>query len=417
MIRFFSPALPAMALCFFTLTACGPTGKQLMGDPQNPYPLPSPPVIGQIVHLPTGIVVSTEQMFTLAGEARIVYFGETHDNPASHRLELQVLRALAELHPGRQALGMEMFARAQQPVLDRWVAGELNEKAFLKESRWFENWGMDFGYYRDLLNFARERRIPIVALNAEKDLVGAIRGKPHDQLSAEEQARLPKLDLNDPYQRGLVAAIFSDHSHKGMQLDGFIRVQTLWDETMAESAVRYLESDSGKGMHLLIIAGGNHVSHGFGIPRRVFHRLPVSYLLIGGREIDIPADKQNRLMNVTLPEFPMVPYDFLAYLAYEDLPKTSVNLGVTIEPTPAGHGLVVKTVAPGSNAERAGVQPADLLLAFDGEELTDPFDLVYAVKQKRQSSHGTLQIRRQGKTLTVDVLFRETGDGHPRKKP
>jgi uncharacterized iron-regulated protein len=307
MIRFFSPALPAMALCFFTLTACGPAGKQLMGDPQNPYPLPSPPVIGQIVHLPTGIVVSTEQMFTLAGEARIVYFGETHDNPASHRLELQVLRALAELHPGRQALGMEMFTRTQQPVLDRWVAGELSEKAFLRESRWFESWGMDFGYYRDLLNFARERRIPIVALNAEKDLVGAIRGKPHDQLSAEEQARLPKLDLNDPYQRGLVAAIFSDHSHKGMQLDGFIRVQTLWDETMAESAVRYLESPSGKGMHLLVIAGGNHVNHGFGIPRRVFRRLPASYLLIGGREIDILADKQNRLMNVNLPEFPMGP--------------------------------------------------------------------------------------------------------------
>ena len=356
-------------------------------------------------------------MFALAGDARIVYFGETHDNPASHRLELQLLQALAELHPGRQALGMEMFARTQQPVLDRWVAGELSEKAFLKESRWFENWGMDFAYYRDLLNFARERRIPIIALNAEKSLVGAIRGKPPDQLSAEEQARLPQLDLNDPYQRGLVAAIFGDHSHRGMQLDGFVRVQTLWDETMAESAVRYLESPSGKGMHLLVIAGGNHVSHGFGIPRRVFRRLPASYLLIGGREIDIPADKQNRLMNVNLPEFPMVPYDFLAYLAYEDLPKTGAGLGVMIEPTPAGHGLVVKTVAPGSNAERAGLQPGDLLLTFDGEPLTDPFDLVYAVKQKQTGSHGILQVRRQGKTLTVDVLFRETGDGHPGRNP
>ena len=210
-----------MVLCLFVLTACGPTNRQLMGDPQNPYPLQSAPQIGQIVHLPTGAIVSATQMFALAGDARIVYFGETHDNPASHRLELQLLQALAELHPGRQALGMEMFAHAQQPLLDRWVAGELNEKAFLKESRWFENWGMDFAYYRDLLNFARERRIPVIALNAERSLVGALRGKPPDQLSAEEQARLPKLDLNDPYQRGLVAAIFGDHSHQGMQLDGF----------------------------------------------------------------------------------------------------------------------------------------------------------------------------------------------------
>jgi uncharacterized iron-regulated protein len=417
MIRIFSPVVPAVALCLVALSACGPRGKQVIGDPQNPYPLLSPPRIGQIVHLPTGALVSAAQMFALAGDARIVYFGETHDNPASHRLEVQLLSALAELHPGRQALGMEMFAGSQQPVLDRWVAGELNEKAFLKESRWFENWGLDFAYYRDLLNLARERRIPVIALNAEKDLVGAIRGKPPDRMRAEEQARLPELDLSDPYQRGLAAAIFGDHSHKGMQLDGFIRVQTLWDETMAESAVRYLESPSGRGMHLLVIAGGNHVSYGFGIPRRVFRRLPASYLLIGGREIDIPADKQDQLMNVNPPKFPMAPYDFLAYLAYEDLPKTGAVLGVTIEPIPDGHGLAVKTVAPGSNAERAGLQQGDVLLTFDGEELRDPFDLVYAVKQKQTGSHGTLEVGRQGKTLTVDVLFKETGAGHPQGKP
>lgn len=405
MIRFISPVLPAVTLYLFALTACGPAKIQVMGNPQAPYPLPSPPRIGQIVHLPTGSLVSAEQMFTLAGDARIVYFGETHDNPASHRLELQLLQALAGRHPGRQALGMEMFNRAQQPVLDRWVAGELTEKAFLRESRWFENWGMDFAYYRDLLHFARERRIPVIALNAEKSLVGAVRGKLPEQLSIAEQARLPELDLNDPYHRSLVAAIFGDHSHKGMQLDGFVRVQTLWDETMAESAVRYLESAAGKEMHLLVIAGGNHVSHGFGIPRRVFRRLPASYLLIGGREIDIPADKLNRLMNVEVPEFPMVPYDFLAYLAYEDLPKKGTGLGVMIEPTPAGHGLVVKKVAPDSSAERAGLQPGDLLHSLDDEPLRDPFDLIYAVQQKQPGSQGTLQIRRQGKTLTVDVLF------------
>ena len=353
MIRFISPVLPAVTLCLFALTACGPAKIQVMGNPQAPYPLPSPPRIGQIVHLPTGSLVSTEQMFTLAGDARIVYFGETHDNPASHRLELQLLQALAGRHPGHQALGMEMFNRAQQPALDRWVAGELTEKAFLRESRWFENWGMDFAYYRDLLNLARERRIPVIALNAEKSLVGAVRGKLPEQLSIDEQARLPELDLNDPYHRSLVAAIFGDHSHKGMQLDGFVRVQTLWDETMAESAVRYLESAAGKEMHLLVIAGGNHVSHGFGIPRRVFRRLPASYLLIGGREIDIPADKLNRLMNVEVPEFPMVPYDFLAYLAYEDLPKKGGSLGVMIEPTPTGHGLVIKKVAPDSKVSAA----------------------------------------------------------------
>lgn len=384
-----------------------------MGDPQNPYPLSAPPKIGDIVHLPTGVAVSQEQLFAVAGDARIVFLGETHDNPASHRLEVQLLEALARRHPGRQALGMEMFSRAQQPVLDRWVAGELTEKAFLRESRWFDNWSMDFGYYRDLLNLARERRIPIIALNTEKDLVTALRGKTPAELSAAERARLPELDLTDPYHRAMAEAIFGDHHHGSVAIDGFVRIQALWDETMAESAARYLSSPAGRDKHLLVVAGGNHVQNGFGIPRRLFRRLPASYVLIGGREIDIPADKLDRLMDVELPELPMVPYDFVAYLAYEDLPQTGVTLGVMMEPATPGRGAAVKDVVPDSNAGRAGLRPGDLLIAIDGEALADSFDLIYALKQKEPGLHGLLRIERQGQTLDVDILFQKSDGGHP----
>src|ERR1039458_8963388 len=199
MIQIFKLVCATLLGCLVTACCCSSAGKQLMGDPQDPYPLKSPPQIGQIVHMPTGILVTEAQMHAMAGDARITYVGETHDNPASHRLELQVLQALAERHPGHVALGMEMFVRSQQPTLDRWVAGTLDEKTFLKESRWFDNWNMDFAYYRDLLNFARERHIPVIALNAEKSLVKAVRSMTPEQLSAAEQAQLPELDLTDPY--------------------------------------------------------------------------------------------------------------------------------------------------------------------------------------------------------------------------
>jgi S1-C subfamily serine protease len=70
-------------------------------------------------------------------------------------------------------------------------------------------------------------------------------------------------------------------------------------------------------------------------------------------------------------------------------------------------------VGPGSNAERAGLQQGDLLLTLDGEALTDPFDLVYALKQKQPGSRGTLRVRRQGKTFMIEILFQETSEGHP----
>ena len=407
----------AAALSLLAATGCSHPGKQFMGDPQNPYPLLSPPKVGDIVHLPTGVSVSLKQMLEVAGDSRVVYVGETHDNPASHRLQLQTLQSLEERHPGKTALGMEMFNRSQQPALDRWVAGELDEKTFLKTSRWFDNWKMDFGYYRDLLIFARDRHIPIIALNAEKSLVQAVRSKPLAELSDDQQAQLPDFDQTDPYQLGMAKGMFAGHGHGTLQSEGFLRVQTLWDETMAESAARYLASPQGKDRHLLIVAGGNHISYGFGIPRRVFRRLPTSYLTIGGEEIVVSSEKKEapQMMDVNLPSFPMVPYDFLAFIAYEELPKTGVLLGVAYEPTPSGRGLLVKEVIAGSNAERAGLQPGDLLLTLDGEALSDGYDLVYGIKQKQAGDRSSLQIERQGKPLTLEVVFQasEPRQGKP----
>jgi S1-C subfamily serine protease len=120
-------------------------------------------------------------------------------------------------------------------------------------------------------------------------------------------------------------------------------------------------------------------------------------------------------MNVTLPDFPMVPYDFLVYLSYEDLPDSGVRLGVMMEPAPGGRGLAVKEVVPGSNAERAGLKAGDLLLAIDGEPLAESYDLIEAVKKKRAGDHGALRIERQGTPLTIDVLFQGTGKGEPTK--
>jgi uncharacterized iron-regulated protein len=416
MIR--SSRLPhfALALSLFATTACCPVGHKLLGDPQDPYPLAAAPKVGDIVHLPTGVVVTLDQMLAVAGDARVVYVGETHDNPASHRLELQTLQGIEERHPGKTALGMEMFNRSQQPVLDRWVAGELDEKGFLKAVRWFDSWKMDFAYYRDLLTFARDRHIPVIALNAEKSLVQAVRAKQPAELSAEEKGQLPELDQSDPYQRAMVQSFFGGHTHGEMGIDGFLRAQTLWDETMAESAARFLMSPAGRDRHLVVVAGANHVSHGFGIPRRVFRRFPSSFLTIGGSEIEIAAGVEPQTMAVDLPDFPMVPYDFLAFLAYEKLPTQGVLLGVMFEPTASGRGLLVNEVVPGSNAERAGVVRGDLLLALDGEALSDSYDLVYAVKLKHAGERSTLRLERQGKELTLEVLY-QAGEQHQHGQP
>ena len=155
---------------FFSLTACTMTQHQI-GNPETPYPPMTEPTVGDLYHLPTGVKVTAEQMSNAITDARIVYVGETHDNPAAHRLQLQVLQAMAKEHAGNLSLGMEMFNPTQQEALDRWVAGELDEKTFLKEVRWFSGWSMDFAYYKEILHFAREAGVPVIGLNATKEMV------------------------------------------------------------------------------------------------------------------------------------------------------------------------------------------------------------------------------------------------------
>ncbi|MGK0240945.1 MAG: hypothetical protein ACI92G_004436, partial [Candidatus Pelagisphaera sp.] len=44
----------------------------------------------------------------------------------------------------------------------------------------------------------------------------------------------------------------------------------------------------------VVIAGGQHVQHGYGIPRRLFRILPVSYCIVGAEEVVVPEEKKIR---------------------------------------------------------------------------------------------------------------------------
>ncbi len=185
-------------------------------------------------------------------------------------------------------------------------------------------------------------------------------------------------------------------------IDGFQRVQTLWDETMAENLANYLK-EQGKDHQVLVVAGGNHVRYGYGIPRRMFRRVPASYILIGSNEIDIPEDKKDRLMNIRKPDYPMPPYHFLTYTKYEDLPNPGVKLGIMLEKS--NNGLLVKKIMPGSVAERNGLRNNDILTKIDQQDLKEPFDLIYELQQKRSGDKIELTLTREGESIRQWVEF------------
>ena len=395
-----------MKFIFTLLSALILTGCAVVPqwNSELPYQPSQAPQVGDILHLETGHYVSEKQMLANTGFYPLVYVGEVHDNPASHTLQLKVLKAMVKRRPGKVALGMEMFTAEQQVALDKWVAGELDERAFLKESRMYsEGWGHYYELYRELLEYCRDNQIPIVGLNVDKKLARTVAMTPLTKLELRDRERIPEMDMQDRYQRTMIQEIFGAHIKSNTMLESFYRRQTLWDETMAQSVADYMKSNMG--MRMLVIAGGWHIEYGFGIPRRVHRRLPIPYLTIGGETLTIPVEKQGQMMDVDMPEFPMPPVDYLAFQEYEIFKKKGVSLGVLIDDSEAGKGVKVTGVIPGSTADKAGIKKGNYLLRLDGERLNESFDLVYAVKQKSEGDKAALVVKDEQGERTVAVTF------------
>jgi len=193
--------------------------------------------------------------------------------------------------------------------------------------------------------------------------------------------------------------------------EGFLRIQTLWDESMAENLTDYLQSEQGDGRQVMVVAGSNHVSYGFGIPRRAFRRLPLSYLLIGSRAIEIAEGKEVETMQVTMPNFPMPPYHFLTYTRYENLPERGVKLGIQLREIE--QDVTVISVIPGSAAEHAGIVADDILRKIDGIEVEESFDLIYQLEQKQMEDRAILKVERNGEIIEIDVDFSKAEIQHP----
>jgi uncharacterized iron-regulated protein len=369
---------------------------------ENPYGTLEGAQEGEIFHLPTGIRVTEQQLLDMITGSRIIYIGETHDNVCAHQVQLEIIRGLAERFPGQVAVGMEMFQRPHQEAMDRWSRGGLSERDFLKKSGWYQNWGMDYRYYKAILDYIREEHIHLLALNASRELVKEVRTHGLDGLSETWQNQLPDMDFSDPHHRRVVEAFYKAHPPTSAKsFETFYQAHVLWDETMAETVANYLTTSEGSDKRLVVLAGGNHVRYGFGIPRRVFRRLPVAYTIVLPRAVSIPEDKRDRLMDVSLPEIPLAPANFLWIVTYRDLER--VRLGVMIEE--AGETLRVTKVSRGSLAAETGIQPGDLLVSFDGEDLRGSFDLLYLLGQKRPGDRARILIQRGDRSLEMTIRF------------
>jgi uncharacterized iron-regulated protein len=396
----------------------------------SPYANPYTLEVGQIMHQATGRLMSEAELYDYLGSVRVIYVGESHDSVDDHAVQLKVIQALNERFPGKVAVGMEMLRTNFQPESDKWAAGEIDEKEFLRT--WVKSWGNTFPYYKEILHYVRDNKMPLLAMNRPKSKMGmgghgkghkkeaekkgaettatketAAAGQPAEEAKMPEPEPVvdPEIDYDDAYYNDYISAFFFGHGDGKPEIRKmFLKSQLLWDETMAQTGAEFLANPDNAGMKLVVLAGGNHVRYGIGTPRRLFRRLPVPYAIIDTVVIDFPEDKKDKLMTVDLPELPMPASDFKWAVNYTDLEDKRIMLGVGIagaEP----EGVLVKSVLPKSSAEEAGILTDDVIVDIDGVAIKEIFDLTYELGNKEPDTQGEVTVLRGEERLVLPVNY------------
>ncbi|WP_232066278.1 ChaN family lipoprotein [Hymenobacter sp. BT18] len=211
-----------------------------------------------------GKPVSFGTMLKDLASAEVVLFGEQHNDPMAHWLELQVTRELAQRKTGQLVLGLEMFERDVQPLVQQYNTGELPDQAFEEQSRPWPNYATD---YKPLLQLARQQKFAVVGTNVPRRYASQVaKGGlvALESLPAEEKAWLAPLpitvDFTLPGYANMAKMFGGDAAHAaGVQ--NIIQAQALKDATMAY----FIRQSRQPGQLLLHINGSYHSDNHDGI--------------------------------------------------------------------------------------------------------------------------------------------------------
>ncbi|MBL4668568.1 MAG: ChaN family lipoprotein [Flavobacteriales bacterium] len=172
-----------------------------------------------------------EKILKKAEKADIILFGELHNNPISHWLELELTKDIFEQINPNIVLGAEMFEADDQLIINEYLGGHYSYNTFKKEAKLWPNNSTD---YQPLLDFALGNQLTFIATNVPRRYAnmvykGGFKAFNHINDEAKKYiAPLPiKYDKNLPGYKKIVKMA---GGHGG---DNLPKAQAVKDATMA----------------------------------------------------------------------------------------------------------------------------------------------------------------------------------------
>ncbi|MDW8323116.1 MAG: ChaN family lipoprotein [Burkholderiales bacterium] len=331
-------------------------------------------------------------LLAVLARQQVVLLGETHDSAEDHRWQLATLAQLHALRPDL-AIGFEMFPRRLQPVLDRWVAGELSEAEFLRLTEWERVWGYDARLYLPLFHYARMNRLPMLALNVERSLIATVEAQGWEGVPEQRREGVSRPAPPSTGYLVQLREVFAHHPQKRGERQEtafarFVEAQTTWDRAMAQAIADYL---AHRPQALVVgIVGAGHVRHGHGIAHQLkdLGVTRVANLLTWDARVPCSEYAVGLAQAVYVVQAPQ-----------DDPPR----LGVAMEP--AGAGVRIAQVNAGSVAEAAGLRPGDVITEAAGRSVHTPQDVRTTVQRLPPGTWLPLRVQRDGVALELIARF------------
>lgn len=191
-----------------------------------------------------GKEVSYDDMIKALAAPDVVFFGETHNCPIAHWLELEVAQSLYAIHKDKLMMGAEMFEADNQLILDEYMHGVITSDRFEAEARLWPNYSTD---YYPFVYFAKEHHIPFIATNVPRRYANVVKNKGLqylDSLSAEAKKYLPALPIKFTYNKDNdgAFALMNMMGHGNSNPEYMAQAQAIKDATMGWFIARNMKS-------------------------------------------------------------------------------------------------------------------------------------------------------------------------------
>ena len=388
------------------LAACGASGPPPSGLHTGPaYAFHVTP--GETFDMTRGRAVPDIEIAERLRGVRLLFLGEQHTNPGSHRFQLAVIEALRA--SGRKVgVALEMFPPSANGALEAWRLGKLEEEAFLERAGWYTHWGYPWAHYRELFLAFRRHALPLRGVNAERDTRLKVRQNKLSALPPGVRAALEGLgESSRPGRRYLLDALKTGGHAGEMTTDSpafkrFSRVQEMWERLMGQRAARWAESRPSQAVTVVLIGSG-HLAHRLGANLRAARISPVTQLTVWDTVVGKHAlDAEGKLR---------VPLGMAGWVRVYTRQKAPVRYpslgGLKLKAGEAGaEGLTVARVGLFAARELKAIKKGDRIVSLNGKRHQSAAALRLAYERLPFGKPARFLILRNGKRIILEIVPR-----------